>query len=74
MFGEDGVKISTMGERQLCAALGRKEFREKYIAEKIKNWANDISELRDSKGRATTSLFSVQCRHQPMMKVCATDY
>ena len=47
MFGEDGVKITTMGERHLGAALGQKEFREKYVAEKIKNWANDVSELSE---------------------------
>ena len=47
LFGEDGVKITTMGERHLGAALGRKEFREKYVAEKIKNWANDVSELSE---------------------------
>jgi hypothetical protein len=47
LFGGCGMKIVCDGERHLGAAIGTKEFREKYVSAKVAKWAKDIKELSE---------------------------
>ena len=39
------MKIICDGERHLGAAIGSKEFRERYVSTKVAKWVKDVEEL-----------------------------
>ena len=41
------MKIVCDGERHLGAAVGTKEFRERYVSAKVEKWVKDIKELSE---------------------------
>ena len=45
VFADTKIKVSVEGERQLGAAIGSNEFKEKYILDTVKSWIEDIEEL-----------------------------
>ena len=47
LFGGCGMKIVCDGERHLGAAVGTKEFHERYVSAKVEKWVKDIKELSE---------------------------
>ena len=47
VFQNTGVQITSEGQRYLGAAIGSKEFKEKYVSEKIKEWVSELEHLND---------------------------
>ena len=45
LFEGTNIKITLSGERHLGAVIGREEFRDEYIRNKIIKWVDDIEEL-----------------------------
>ena len=47
IFGaeENGVKITTQGKRHLGAPIGSREFKEKFVKDKVETWVNDVRQL-----------------------------
>ena len=41
----DGIKITTAGERHIGAVIGTADFKRSYVNEKVKNWIKDVEEL-----------------------------
>ena len=47
LFADTGIQITCQGERHLGAAIGSKEFKNKYVSTKVNKWVADIEELAD---------------------------
>ena len=45
LFEQSGVKVTLTGERHLGAVIGSKEFKEKYVKDKVSGWVKDVEEL-----------------------------
>ena len=45
LFEGTNIQITCEGERHLGAVIGKKDFKEKYVASKIEKWIDDIKEL-----------------------------
>ena len=39
------VKITIDGERHMGAVIGSKDFKERYVTNKVNKWVNDVTEL-----------------------------
>ena len=67
LFGGCGMKIVSDGERHLGAAIGTKEFREKYVSAKVEKWVKDIeeiSEIAKTEPQAALSAFTKALCHR----------
>ena len=47
LFGEEGVVITTEGQRHLGAAIGSAAYREKYINSLVADWVNEVEVLSE---------------------------
>jgi hypothetical protein len=45
IFGQTGITIDVDGERHLGAAIGNRNFKEKYIKKKVDRWIEDVKQL-----------------------------
>ena len=45
LFEKTGVKVTLTGDRHLGAVIGSKEFKEKYVKDKVSRWVKDVEEL-----------------------------
>ena len=62
LFGEEGVKITVEGKRQIGAVIGTEEFKLKFVSEKIEKWVQDVnqlSEIAQEQPQAALSAFNV---------------
>ena len=46
-FGATGIKIGLEGERHLGAVVGKADFKEKYVKNKVDSWIQDVEQLSD---------------------------
>ena len=45
LFGTSGIKISLEGDRHLGAVVGTKDFRERFVKNKVDKWIADVENL-----------------------------
>ena len=45
IFGDEGIKITSEGQRHIGAALGSEKFKKEFVENKVKNWVKDVEEL-----------------------------
>ena len=66
MFGPH-VKITTDGKRYVGEAIGTKQFKQKYIQEKVNKWLQDVNELAkiaEEEPQAALSAFNTGLSHR----------
>ena len=62
LFGNDGVNITTEGQRHIGAALGTERFKKEYVKSKVDCWVRDIqnlSKIAEEEPQAALSAFNV---------------
>ena len=58
IFGSEGIKITTEGQRHIGAALGSEQFKGEFVKKKVANWMKDIEELAKIAEEEPQSAFS----------------
>ncbi len=67
LFGKEGIKITSEGQRHIGAALGSEKFKQEFVEKKVKKWVKDIEELSiiaEEEPQAAFSAFNTAIVHR----------
>ena len=67
IFGSEGIKITSEGQRHIGAALGSEKFKREFVEEKVKNWVKDVEEMAgmaEEEPQAVFSAFNTAMAHR----------
>ena len=67
IFGGEGIKITTQGQRHIGAALGSDAFKEEFVKIKVDKWVKDVEELAiiaEDEPQSVLSAFNIAVVHR----------